>query len=127
MIRRVDGEEDVIRALRRFRSDVQERVAREVQRDGRKAVAEVRRRAPRGPTGRLKRSIKRRTSKDKLSVQISVSPKIAPHGHLVEFGHGGRAPAPPHPFFYPPLETAADKLNAGIKLAVNVAGARFNR
>jgi HK97 gp10 family phage protein len=27
-----------------------------------------------------------------------IRPRKAPHGHLVEFGHGGPQPAPPHPF-----------------------------
>lgn len=28
----------------------------------------------------------------------------APHAHLVEFGHGGPAPAPPHPFVRPAFD-----------------------
>lgn len=29
---------------------------------------------------------------------------FAPHAHLVEYGHGGRAPAPPHPFVQPSFD-----------------------
>ena len=32
----------------------------------------------------------------------------APHAHLVEFGHGGPAPAPPHPFVRPAFDAQAD-------------------
>lgn len=33
----------------------------------------------------------------------------APHAHLVEYGHGGPAPAPPHPFIRPAFDTKADE------------------
>lgn len=36
---------------------------------------------------------------------FGVNPKIAPHGHLVEFGHGGPKPAPPHPFIRTAIAT----------------------
>ena len=32
-----------------------------------------------------------------------------PHAHLVEFGHGGPAPAPPHPFIRPALESVTNQ------------------
>lgn len=36
-----------------------------------------------------------------VSVIAGVSPKRAPHRHLVEYGHAGPRPAPPHPFWRP--------------------------
>lgn len=35
--------------------------------------------------------------------------QIAPHAHLVEYGHGGPAPAPPHPFVRPAFDAKADE------------------
>jgi HK97 gp10 family phage protein len=35
------------------------------------------------------------------SVIAGINLKRAPHAHLVEFGHGGPHPAPPHPFLRP--------------------------
>lgn len=32
----------------------------------------------------------------------------APHGHLVEYGHGGKRPAPAHPFLRPAYDQAKD-------------------
>jgi HK97 gp10 family phage protein len=37
------------------------------------------------------------------SVIVGVDRKKAPHAHLVEFGHGGKHPAPPRPFLRPAL------------------------
>jgi len=44
-----------------------------------------------------------------------VDRKKAPHAHLVEFGHGGKHPAPPHPFLRPAFD-------AFRKAAVDMAG-----
>jgi len=39
----------------------------------------------------------------------------APHAHLVEFGHGGPRPAPPHPFLVPAVEsTGSRQVNAAV-------------
>lgn len=35
---------------------------------------------------------------------VAVNKRKAPHAHLVEFGHGGPHPAPPHEFFRPVLD-----------------------
>ena len=40
-----------------------------------------------------------------------IRPRKAPHAHLVEFGHGGPHPAPPHPFIRP----AWDELSGTVK------------
>jgi len=74
--------------------------------EGAQTVAEAARaKAPLGPTGRLKRAciakkMPRRGSNPAVSI-AAVNYKVAPHMHLVEFGHGGPRPAPPHPFFRP--------------------------
>jgi HK97 gp10 family phage protein len=56
-------------------------------------------------TGRLRRAIfASRGDKSKSSAIVGVNHKIAPHAHLVEFGHAGPHPAPPHPFMRPAIE-----------------------
>lgn len=37
-------------------------------------------------------------------LEVGVFNGEAPHAHLVEFGHGGPKPAPPHPFMRPAYE-----------------------
>jgi HK97 gp10 family phage protein len=43
----------------------------------------------------------RRRDKNPAPAIAAIDAKIAPHAHLVEKGHGGPHPAPPHPFFRP--------------------------
>jgi HK97 gp10 family phage protein len=38
------------------------------------------------------------------SAFAGIRPRAAPHGHLVEFGHGGPHPAPAHPFVRPAID-----------------------
>lgn len=59
-------------------------------------------------TGKLRRSIKRsirppffKGRNEPLRQVVYADAKIAPHQWLVEFGHGGPHPAPPHPYFRP--------------------------
>lgn len=62
-------------------------------------------------TGKLRKSIKKQKRKSKdfaASVELYdwIVRATAPHAHLVEFGHGGPRPAPPHPFLQPAKEKA---------------------
>jgi len=73
--------------------------------------------APTGPTGNLKRGIiaktLTRTSDQPAPAIAAIDYRIAPHAHLVEFGHfqtkkkGGPAVkyVAPHPFFRPAWDT----------------------
>lgn len=68
----------------------------------------IRSRAPRGETGNLKRSLKGDAFKDQNPLNPAAYVTVdrregagGRHAHLVEFGHGGPAPAPAHPFFRP--------------------------
>jgi len=64
---------------------------------------EMKARAPVGKTGNLRRGIvahKFRRAGESISF-AAIDFRIAPHAHLIEFGHGGPHPAPPHPFFRP--------------------------
>lgn len=62
----------------------------------------------RDKTGNLRKALftyeKKQPLGSLLSVLAGVSPKGAPHRHLVEYGHAGPHPAPPHPFWRPALD-----------------------
>ena len=53
-------------------------------------------------TGNLKKGIRAKKSKYEDGGWIVLG--TAPHSHLVEYGHGGPRPAPPHPFLRPALD-----------------------
>jgi HK97 gp10 family phage protein len=69
-------------------------IAKQVAKDAKASVNVV--------TGNLKKSI--RAKKSKFEDGGAIVQASAPHSHLVEFGHGGPKPAPPHPFLRPALE-----------------------
>ncbi len=80
----------------------------------------IRERAPLGPPtdkkpGSLKAaayaSLLAETTTRNMVAFAGIRPRKAPHGHLVEFGHGGPHPAPPHPFVRP----AWDELEASVR------------
>lgn len=73
-------------------------IAKQVQDDAKASVKVV--------TGNLKNGIKARKSKYEGGGWIVLS--TAPHSHLVEYGHGGPRPAPPHPFLRPALDKNID-------------------
>ena len=66
----------------------------------------VKSKAPKGPTGRLIKSVYANTYPETTGYPahaffgIRQGKGKAPHTHLVELGHGGPQPAPPHPFFW---------------------------
>ena len=67
---------------------------------------------PHRRTGRLQAALKIGKSKRtryRRSVDVGVFGNDAPHAHLVEFGHGGPAPAPEHPFMAPAYEATKDE------------------
>ena len=67
----------------------------------------IRELAPLGKTGRLKRApFAAYGDANQPNVLVGMNYKIAPHAHLVEFGHAGKA-AGPHPYFRPGITRAA--------------------
>lgn len=71
---------------------------------------EARRRAP-VKTGALRKGIfAARGDANKPSVLVGVNYKIAPHAHLIEFGHGGPRPAPPKPYMRPAIDASAIRI-----------------
>ncbi len=85
--------------------------------------------APVGPTGNLKRSAIAKLMPKKANYPpiaiAGIDRKIAPHAHLVEYGHGGPHPAPAHPFFRPAvsetLGKAKENLEGDLKKGVDSA------
>jgi HK97 gp10 family phage protein len=76
----------------------------------RKIQARIKEKAPLGPpTDKKPGSLKAATyataypptTSSQAVAFAGIRPRKAPHAHLVEFGHGGPQPAPPHPFFRP--------------------------
>lgn len=75
----------------------------------------IREKAPQGETGNLKAATYAAALPEKVDSPArafaGIRPRKASHGHLVEFGHGGPNPAPPHPFVRP----AWDELKEDVK------------
>jgi HK97 gp10 family phage protein len=60
-------------------------------------------------TGKLRSSIK--VFKSKFPDGGYIVHASSPHAHLVEYGHGGPAPAPAHPFLRPAQKAEKSKFN----------------
>jgi len=58
---------------------------------------------------------KRRNCGKRITVGVHTKEKGAYYANAVEFGHGGPAPAPAHPFVRPAFDTAADEAYTEIK------------
>lgn len=72
---------------------------------GRDRIREI---TPVGKTGNLRRGVFAAGGDANLpNALLGMNYKIAPHAHLVEFGHAGPHPAPPHPYFRPGIARAA--------------------
>jgi len=79
----------------------------------------IKQKAPVGPTGNLKKAAYAKALPETMSslavAFAGIRPRRAPHAHLVEYGHGGPHPAPPHPFFRPAVDEVKDKVMRNIK------------
>jgi len=65
-------------------------------------------------SGNLRNALKtakgfKQNKKGVYSLSTGAFGKDAPHAKLVEYGHGGPKPAPPHPFARPAYEAAKDE------------------
>jgi len=89
----------------------------------------IRAKAPQGKTGNLKGAAYaaglNETTTRKAVAFAGVRPRKAPHAHLVEFGHGGPHPAPPHPFVRPAWDESREEvrrnITAGLKKTIEQA------
>jgi HK97 gp10 family phage protein len=79
----------------------------------------IKEKAPRGETGNLKAAAYASYIPPKLGREVfafaGIRPRKAPHAHLVEFGHGGPHPAPPHPFFRPAWDEMKSEVRRNIE------------
>lgn len=83
--------------------------------------------APQGPTGNLKAAAYSNLAPEKTVIFAGFrqGKGRAPHAHLVEYGHGGPHPAPPHPFMRPTWDSSKQEILEGIEqdLKQNIEGA----
>lgn len=90
----------------------------------RKLAKAIRNKAPRGPTGNLKKAVKAKKL-DRWGFQpapaiAAMDWKTAPHTYLVEYGHAlvraGKVVGhvPPHPFFRPAVDENHDRILAEV-------------
>ena len=79
-------------------NDNAEIIAKQVRDDAKANIHDI--------TGNLSKGIKAKKSKYDGGGWIVLG--TAPHSHLVEYGHGGPRPAPPHPFLRPALDKNID-------------------
>ncbi len=94
----------------------------------RKVQKRIKEKAPLGPTGKLKKSTYAKalppTMTGSAVAFAGVRAKAAPHAHLVEYGHGGPHPAPPHPFIRPAWDGIKDEIRQDLakEFGQNVEG-----
>lgn len=85
----------------------------------------IREKAPRGPTGNLKRAAYAKalppTTTQPAVAFAGIRPRVAPHAHLVEYGHGGPHPAPAHPFVRPAWDGMKEQVKRNIELGLKKA------
>ena len=78
---------------------------------GKVLAAAVKSKAPRGPTGNLKKGIVakqlNRIGDNPKTAFVGINYRRAPHAHLVEFG---TSHSRPHPFFRPAVDANWDKV-----------------
>lgn len=105
----IDGDKELIKALERAAKSLRSEQVRQVIVDAARAIRADAASRIRDKTGNLRRALfvydAPRPDANLLSVLAGVSPKRAPHRHLVEYGHGGPRPAPPRPFWRPAVLT----------------------
>ena len=129
---KVSGFDDLLNDLNRKAEKAGGQAADRALKAGAKPIFEdMRRQAsidPKIRTGNLHKSIKigkvgktvrKRDYKTMKRITIGSHKKemgaYAPHAHLVEYGHGGPAPAPPHPFVRPAFDRKEGEAFAEIK------------
>jgi len=85
----------------------------------------IKQKAPVGPTGNLKKATYAKAlPKTMTSPAVAfagIRPRRAPHARLVEYGHGGPHPAPPHPFFRPAVDEVKETVKRNIQVGLGKA------
>lgn len=115
---RLTGFKELELGLERWGAEVQQRFVDELETVKDETVAELQRVCPVGPEdldhppGTLRASIMGRLEQPHSQVPGMRIRATAPHAWLVEHGHQGPHPAPPHPWFVPVVVEARKRLNA---------------
>jgi HK97 gp10 family phage protein len=125
----IEGKKEFEQTLRNLVQALPNEKVEPVMMEGAKVIADAARsKAPQGPTGNLKRSIKSKFLKQlgnyPRSAAAAVDRKIAPHAHLIEFGTKPRMQkttgcytgiGPARPFFRPAVDSNVAKIYTQIK------------
>ena len=116
----ISGDQELLKSLAALNKQITGKLMKNAMRaGGRVVVNQVKDTVPVGKTGNLKKSIKTKMVPYPVSgITVLVIGAKAPHAHLVEFGHGGPHPAPPHPFMRPAFD--ASKLTAQERVERNL-------
>ena len=105
---KLEGLEELQEAVKELKELVGPKHAHGLVKDAAEMMEnEVRTRVPVGPTENLKRAVVLRKMDNPGTWVVAIDRMIAPHAHLVEYGHAGGAG--PHPFFRPAVDTASSK------------------
>jgi len=113
---KMEGLDELSKALKKLADGLPPEQVEPILKQGAKTITDsMKQKAPKGPTGNLKKAIKVKKLKNNNYAQpavyiAAVDRKKAPHAHLVEFGHGGPHPAPPYPFFRPAVDENENKV-----------------
>jgi len=107
----LSGDKELLAALDKLPMAVGGKVIKNaIRAGGRQITKAAKEKAPLGPTGNLRKGIGTKLvvyQGDETAVlMVGVNFRKAPHAHLVEYGHGGPQPAPPHPFLRPAFDAA---------------------
>ncbi len=90
----ITGAEDLRVSMNKLLSELKDATEEGVDESAERLAEVVRRNAPEGPTGRLKRSVGIKKLPDRFgyppTTLVGLDYGIAPHQHLVEFGTGPR-------------------------------------
>jgi HK97 gp10 family phage protein len=113
------GADEMNKRILELTKSVRPGVVEPVLLKGAKTIADdARSRAPLGATGNLRRGIISTTLRRRGDVpapsMAGINYGVAPHAHLVEFGHGGKVAAP-HPFFRPAWDSNKGRVEEEIK------------
>lgn len=111
----ISGLRDAKLAIERYGADVQRELRQALTDAGNFAVSTIAAGAPVGKTGLLSRTILGRQSQAGLLFTVTAS---RPYAYPVELGHGGPSPAPPHPFFIKPMQSARTQFYVAAKRAL---------
>lgn len=122
---KLEGAEELKKQFQALAKSVHpDKVEPVLMKGARKLVKAIRDKAPRGPTGNLKKSIRakklERIGFNPASAIAAVDRKRAPHASLVEYGHAlvrnGKVigHVPPHPFFRPAVDENHDRILAEV-------------